>query len=371
MRVGALLAFVMVAAACAPTITPAGARTAEPTVAPTSAATAATAARTSAIPTAMPTATPYRALRVFVASDMGESVFVLEGGEKFAVVGEIKVGKMPHNLAVSPDGRWVAAGNRMANSVSIIDPYAMSEVARVGVGRQPHDLTWSLDSKLLYVGHERDTIIARVEAVTWKPLTPLVVGVPQHDLALSASRPNELFFTVTNSMESDHLRVYDLATDKITKFKIQDVHDVFFTPDSSEVWTTSSGYVGVPSDRLVAADPASRTAKAEFLLKGRYPFHTMKPGRDGFFYPPAGTPMLLTDHIGPSLLWLDPKERRIVDETKVGPEPYHSTYDPIGDRVLVTSNKDGNVWVIDRATHKVVQTVHVHGAHGMVAVGVR
>ncbi|HZP97365.1 MAG TPA: hypothetical protein VFC31_13680 [Candidatus Limnocylindria bacterium] len=364
MRVGALLLSVMLAACGgAPSAVPTA-----PSGAPEPPSSAPTAAGVAAAPPT-PAATPYRSLRVFVASDMGDAIYVLEGGASFSVVGQITVGKMPHNLAVSPDGRWIATGNRMANTVSIVDPYAMKEIARVAVGRQPHDLTWSLDSTLLFVGHERDTIIARIEAVTWKPLTPLVVGVPQHDLALSATRPNELFFTVTNSMEADHLRVIDLVTSRITKFKVQDVHDVFFTPDQSELWTTSSGYVGVPSDRLVASDPETRTVKAEFRLAGRYPFHTMKHGRDGSFYPPAETPMLLADHLGPSLLWMDPKERRVIDETKVGPEPYHSTYDPIGDRILVTSNKDGNVWVIDRTTHKVLQTVAVRAAHGIVAVG--
>ncbi len=367
-RVGVLLLVLVLAASCAaptqssPVATPAP----QTASAPTATATAVTGVATVS-PT--PAATPYRSLRVFVASDMGDHITVLEGGKTFAVVGQISVGKMPHNLAVSPDAKWIATGNRMANTVSIIDPYAMKEVARVAVGRQPHDLTWSLDSRTLFVGHERDTMIARIETGTWKPLTPLLVGVPQHDLALSATRPNELFFTVTNSMENDHLRVYDLVTNQITKFKVQDVHDVFFTPDSGELWTTSSGYVGVASDRLVASDPASRSAKAEFRLSGRYPFHTMKPGRDGMFYPPAGTPMLLTDHNGPSLLWMDPRTRTIIGETKVGPEPYHSTYDPVGDHILVTSNKDGNVWVIDRKTRAVVQTVAVHGAHGMVAVG--
>jgi YVTN family beta-propeller protein len=79
--------------------------------------------------------------------------------------------------------------------------------------------------------------------------------------------------------------------------------------------------------------------------------------------------MLLSDHIGPSLLWIDPATRAIVGETKIGPEPYHSTYDPLGDRILVTSNKDGNVWVIDRRTRAVTQTVPVHAAHGIVTVG--
>ena len=366
MRVGALFVTLLFAASCT-----SPARSAEPPtdVPITHPIPSAVAPRVAAVPSPTPAATRYRSLRVFVASDMGETVYVLEGGEKFAVVGQITVGKMPHNLAVSPDGRWVAVGNRMANSVSILDPYAMTEVARVAVGRQPHDLIWAPDAKTLFVGHERDTFIARIEAGTWRPLTPLMVGVPQHDLAISKERPGELFFSVTNSSEWDHLRVYELASNKITKFKVQDVHDVFFVPDSSELWTTSSGYVGVPADRLVASDPASRTMKTEFHFVGRYPFHTMKLNRDGLFYPPAGTPMLLTDHLGPSLLWVDPTARRVVGETKVGPEPYHTTYDPLGDRILVTSNKDGNVWVIDRTTRQVTQTVHVPAAHGIVAVG--
>ena len=366
MRLGVLLLTMVLAAACA---APAPLSVPTPRDAPISGAVPVPAAAVAAPLALAPAASRYRSLRVFVTSDMGETVYVLEGGAQFAVVGEIAVGKMPHNLAVSPDGRWIATGNRMANSVSIIDPYLMKEVARVPVGKQPHDLSWSPDSQTLFVGHERDIFIARIEVATWRPLAPLMVGVPQHDLALSASRPNEVFFTVTNSNDSDHLRVYDLVSGQITKFKVQDVHDVFFVPDSSELWTTSSGYVGVASDRIVASDPASRTMKTEFHLIGRYPFHTMKQNRDGLFYPPAGTPMLLTDHLGPSLLWMDPKDGRIMGETKVGPEPYHSTYDPLGDRILVTSNKDGNVWVIDRATRKVIQTVPVHAAHGIVAVG--
>lgn len=364
MRVGAAVLVVALVAACggAPAAAPAPTNELSPGSVVVAAATP--------VATAAPSPTAaFRSIRVFVTSDMGETISVLEGGATFKVVGQITVGTMPHNLAVSPDARWIATANRMANSVSIIDPYAMKEVARVGVGHQPHDLTWSLDSKYLYVGHERDTYIARIEAGTWKPLAPFMVGVPQHDLAQSATRPNELFFTVTNSMEADHLRVIDVTTQQITKFKIQDVHDVFFVPDQSEVWTTSSGYVGVPSDRLIASDPATRTMKMEFHLPGAYPFHTMKAGRDGMFYPPAGTPMLLTDHIGPTLMWMDTKEHRIVGQTKIGPEPYHETYDPIGDRILVTSNKDGNVWVIDRTTRQVVQTVPVHAAHGIVAVG--
>ena len=311
----------------------------------------------------------YAALRVFVASESTNSLWVLEGGATFSVVGRIPVGQMPHNISVSPDGRWVAAANRMGNSVSFIDPVRMIEVARVAVGHTPHDLTWAPDSKMLFVGHEHDTFIARIEAETWRPLAPLMVTAPQHDLAIDASRPNDLFFTITNSDQADHLRVYDLASGKITPFKVQDVHDVFFTPDASELWTTSSGFITVPSDRIVVEDPVTRAVKQELHFPGVYAFHTMKHNRDGFFFPPAGTPMLLSDHAGAGLLFIDPASRSILSETKLGPQPFHTTYDPIGKRLLVTTNADSAVRVIDLATRAVVQKLDVPAPHGIVAIG--
>src|SRR5712691_3569980 len=135
-------------------------------------------------PIPAPSAVPlYSKLRVFVASESTDQVWVLDGkpGEPYEQIGKIPVGKLPHQLAVSPDGKWVAVNNRMANTTSVIDPLSMKEVVRLTVGKQPHGIAWSPDAKTLFVGHERDVYIARFEAVTWKPLPPLMVGAPQHD----------------------------------------------------------------------------------------------------------------------------------------------------------------------------------------------
>jgi DNA-binding beta-propeller fold protein YncE len=346
-----------------------------PSSSPATASTAPSAlfvapAASSVAPSPAATPLPYTKIRVFVASESTDSVFVLEGGTTFEVVAQIKVGTFPHNISVSPDGKWVATADRYGNMVSIIDPVAMKEISRVRVGRQPHDLIWQPDSKVLFVGHEQDVQIARIEAGTWKILPPLQVGVPQHDLAIAWSRPTELYYTVTNSNEADHLRMWDLTTGTITKIKVQDVHDVFFTPDEKEIWTTSSGFIGMMSDRIAITDPVTKTMKEEIHLPGRYPFHTMKHNRDGMFYPPDGTPMLLSDHMGPSLMFIDVLGRKLLSATKLGGEQaYHTTYDPIGKRLLATTNVPGAVSVIDLASREIVQTLKVPAAHGIVAIG--
>ncbi|MDO8506548.1 MAG: hypothetical protein Q7S41_02950, partial [Candidatus Limnocylindria bacterium] len=91
-----------------------------------------------------PTATPeirlYQKLRVFVTSESTDQVWVMEAAPDapFEMVTKIPVGRMPHQIAVSPDGKYVAVNNRMVNSTSIIDPIAMKELIRIPVGKQPH-----------------------------------------------------------------------------------------------------------------------------------------------------------------------------------------------------------------------------------------
>jgi DNA-binding beta-propeller fold protein YncE len=325
-------------------------------------------------PTVQATVDPrlYAKLRVFVASESTDQVWVLDGAPDapFALVGKIPVGRMPHQLSVSPDGKFVAVNNRMANTTSVIDPLLMKEIVRLPVGKQPHGIIWSPDAKTLFVAHEKDSYISRFEAGTWKSLPPLMVGVPQHVLAMSAAKPNELWYTVTNSNENDHLRVYDLDTKQITRVKVNDVHDAFFTPDGTEMWSSSSGFLDKPSDRMVIYDPITKTVKQEIHLKGRYPFHTLKVFQDGVYYPSKTSVMILSDHLGPSLLWVDWRERTILGETKLGQQPFHSTYDPEGDRMLVTTNVDGMVNVIDMKTRQVVQKLPVTKAHGIASVGI-
>jgi len=334
----------------------------------------ATATETAATPSPAPSGPAYSKLRVFVASENTEQVWVLEGApkDKFALVAKIPVGKLPHQMAVSPDGKYVAVNNRLGDSTSIIDPVAMKELVRIKVGKQPHGITFSPDSKTLFVAHERDSFIMRFETGTWKPLPTIVVGTPQHVLTIGSKRPNLLLFTVTNSTEPDHLRAYDLVKNQVLKFKVQDVHDAYYTPDQSEIWSSSSGFIDKPSDRMVIYDPDTLAVKEEIHLgANHYPFHTTKENQDGMYFLPDKSVMVLSDHKGPSLLWVDYKSRKIVAETKgLGSQPFHTTYDPLGQRILLTTNVDGMVNVIDANTRLVVQKVPVPACHGIAAVGI-
>lgn len=364
-RVAAALALVLSACAAPTSALPTPIESATPTVEPVAAPVA------TPHPTAIPETRLYAKLRVFVASETTDQLWVLEATPDgpYSLINKIPVGRMPHQMAVSPDGKYVAVNNRMANTTSVIDPITMKELVRLPVGKQPHGITFSADSKTLYVAHERDSYIATIEVGTWKS-SAIMTGVPQHVLTINPNKTNEMWFTVTNSTEGDVLRVIDLDTKQITRIKVSDVHDSYFTPDGSEVWSSSSGFLDKPSDRMVIYDPVAKTVKQEIHLAGHYPFHTLKPFQDGMYRFEDTSFMVLADHTFPGLMWVDWRERRIAGETKLGQQPFHSSYDPEGGRLLVTTNVDGMVNVISMKTREVVQQVPVTKAHGIVSVGI-
>src|SRR2546422_798169 len=161
-------------------------------------------------------------------------------------------------------------------------------------------------------GAEREAYIYRIEADTWKSLSPLSVQVPQHTLAIWKDRPNELWFTVTNAPQTANaLRVYDFTSSTVTAIAVSDVHDVFFSPDGSEVWSSSSGYLCKPSDRMVVYDPLTKKVKQEIRFPGHYPFHTIKYDRDATFFIDQTDTMVLSDHQAEALLIVDWRERAI------------------------------------------------------------
>ncbi|MEK7423666.1 MAG: hypothetical protein AAB131_07465, partial [Actinomycetota bacterium] len=125
-------------------------------------------------------------LTLFVTSETTDTVSVYRGSvPDLTLVRSIKVGREPHNLGISPDGRWVATSNRRSGEVSVIDTQTLAEVVRLPLGRQPHDVAFTSDSRTLLVGHELETFLSVVEVGTWKIKARLKLGRAQHDISLS------------------------------------------------------------------------------------------------------------------------------------------------------------------------------------------
>lgn len=284
---------------------------------------------------------------------------------------QIPVGREPHNLGISPDGRWVATSNRRSGEVSVIDTERLIEVARIPVGRQPHDLAFSSDSRTLYVCHEQELFVTIIDVKTWRLRPRLQIGRAQHDISISPD-DKELWFTVTNrpyKPGDPRVGIVDLTAGKRVALidTGANAHDVTLSPDGRIAWVTNSGFVHVPDARVDYVDVATRKVLGTIKV-GKYPFHSPKRGRDGNHVSPNAPEMWFSDHGLKAVHAVSLTNPRVNASVSVGTEPYHVTATPMG-VLFVVNHRSDTVTIIDGPRRAVLGTLNVpRGPHGVVVL---
>src|SRR3990172_739047 len=298
---------------------------------------------------------------LFVPSEKTDTVNVFRGKvPDLAFVKGIPVGREPHNLGISPDGRWGARGARRSGEVSVIDTRALGEVARLKLGRQTHDVAFTSDSRTLFVGHETETFVSVVEVGTWAVKARLQLGRAQHDLSITPD-DRELWFTVTNRPYKPgdaRLGVVELANGKVTLIDTgANAHDVTLSPDGKVAWVTNSGFTHMPDARVDYVDVATRRPLGRIDV-GKYPFHSPKRGRDGNLGPPTATERWFSDHGLRSVVVVSLAEPRVVGQVPVGVEPYHVAATASG-LLFVANHTSNTVTIVDGPHRTVLGTLRV------------
>ena len=120
--------------------------------------------------------------------------------DRYALVGEIRIGGAAaaadiRSVALSPDGRWVAAVDRAGGSVALIDAPARALVRTIPVGTHPRAAVWdAADPRWLYVTLEDDGAVAVIDRTLGVLSTTLPVGRLPSGIAVSSKR-RELYVT--------------------------------------------------------------------------------------------------------------------------------------------------------------------------------
>jgi DNA-binding beta-propeller fold protein YncE len=314
-----------------------------------------------------PSTAPER-VTLFVTSERTDAVTVYRGTvPALARVASIKVGREPHNLGASPDGRWVATSDRRSGEVSIIDTRDLTEAARIKLGRQTHDVAFTSDSRTLFVGHETETFVSVIDVGRRTVQSALRIGRAQHDLSIGAD-DRELWFTVTNRpyrSGDPRLGVVDLGTGKVELIDTgANAHDVTLSPDGRTAWVTNSGFTHIPDARVDCVDVASRQPLGSISV-GQYPFHSPKRGRDGNAVPVTASEMWFSDHGLRSIVAVSLVERRVVARVPVGVEPYHIAATATG-TLFVANHASNSVTIVDGPRRTVLGTLQVPSRpHGL------
>jgi YVTN family beta-propeller protein len=310
---------------------------------------------------AAPSAWGEETVTLFVTSEKTDTVNVYRGTvPKLEEIKSIKVGREPHNMGISPDGRWVATSDRRSGEVSIINTQSLTEAARLKLGRQTHDVSFTGDSRTLFVGHETENFVSVIDIATLTVKPPIKVGRAQHDLSISRD-DKELWFTVTNrpyKSGDPRVGVIDLATGKVTLIDTgANAHDVTLSPDGKIAWVTNSGFTHIPDPRVDYIDVATRKPLGSITV-GKYPFHSPKRGRDGNAVPTNATEMWFSDHGLRAVVAVSLADRKTVATVAVGVEPYHVAATANG-TLFVANHTSNTVTIVDGPKRAVLGTLKV------------
>ena len=219
-------------------------------------------------------------------------------------VGRVTTGRMPHEIAVSADGRQAAVVNYGAKSIDILDITSRRKLRTIDLSPNdgPHGLVWLRDGRLIATT-ERSRSVVMVDTRARDRVTAIATGQPGHMIAVSR----------------DRRRAY-----------------------------TSN----IPAGTVTALDlPAGR--KIRDIVVGGNP--------EGIALSPDGRTLWVADLVGARVQAFDTRRLTRVAEVPTGRRPIRVLVSPDG-RFAVTSNfQDGTLTVIDTRTRKAVRTVPVSG----------
>lgn len=275
--------------------------------------------------------------KVYVANEGADTVSVLDAAS-FKTLASLRMGKMPHNVQVSPDGQfaWVTnngepgqmpdasvhkgmvqgAHEAMAQpgAVWVIDTSTNTVVAQVPVGMHPAHVVVSPDGRLAYVTNGGDNTVSVIDTSARSLVATIPVGQFPHGLRIS--------------------------------------------PDGKEVYVANlkGGTVSVidtASQKEVAQVPAGKgPAQTGFTPDGRWAFVSLSQEN--------------------AVAVIDPATRKVIRKIAVGAVPIQ-LYATLDSRTLLVANqgtrqKPGNtVSLIDLKSFRVAKTVvTAAGAHGVV-----
>ncbi len=221
-------------------------------------------------------------------------------------LGRAKTGRMPHEIAISPDGRQAAVVAYGGTSIDVFDVRRRAKLRTIELApnQGPHGLIWLPDGRLV--------------ATTERSQSLTVVDTRRRD-AVTAVKTGQ-----------------------------QGTHMVAVSPDLKRAYTAN-----IPAGTVTVIDLPAGTKLRDLTVGGR---------PEGIALSRGGRELWVADLEGARVQAFDTTSFRRLAEIKTGPVPIRVIASPDG-RWLVTSNlRSGSLTVIDARSRKAVREVPVSGS---------
>ena len=307
---------------------------------------------------------PARAGMIVVANQQGASATVVDAST-MKTIATLPVGTGPHEVAISPDGRWAVVtvyGDRtsIGNTLAVIDLAAPTPVVArtidLGEYKRPHGAAFIQDGAKLVVTSEQSQRLVIVDFASGKVDTALATNARGSHM-VAVRRDGKRAWTA------------NIGDGNITEFDLEarrTVRQLTAAPQDEGIATTPGGilvWVGSNSAKTVTIIDTQKGETIATLSGFGMPYRIgiSRTGRVAVVNDPVANKIWLYE-VGSNreLAQLDlSKEKDITPvagavggEQGAGPEGI--TFDPISDIAYVTLHGSNQVAAIDLVSYKVV-----------------
>ena len=297
-----------------------------------------------------------------VASNTADDTISIVDLESFETRATLRLGSAPEHMELSPDGRLLAVGNIEGGTVSLVDLAGEREIARIPGLSAPHNLTFSRDGARLYVsnlgaGHVSVIDVARARITAQIPVTePRLLAVKGTDpgadyqgiINVTASADGHLGFAAHG--EDDTLAVIDLDSgEKVTSLSLGD--------RPWRAYRSADGrYMIVPNNGDATVSIVSaKTLQTVATLPGA-------AGVTGVNTDPAGKTAFVISRAEEKVVLLDLESLSPAGEIALPGGPETGVISPHGKKLYVALSGTGKVAVIDVPGRKLIGMIDGVGA---------
>ncbi len=294
-----------------------------------------------------------------VASNTADNTITIISLKTLKPEATIKLGNEPEHMEISPGGAIAAVGNIGGGTVSLIDLKANREHKRITGLHEPHNMTFSPDGKLLYVGNLGANFVSVIDVAKGKVIDEIPVGDEQQLAALPGDEDDHQgVINVTRTVDGrlgfaaygdgDTMAVIDLRTRrKLKTLKLGDLPWRAYT-------TADSRYMIVPNngDQTVSIVSTTSPFREVARLRGA---PDMTGVNTGWFESVA----FVISRGEDKLVVLDRQEMRNTGEISLGKgcTPETGVTNPEGTKLYVALSGCNQVAVIDTRARKIVKRI--------------
>lgn len=262
------------------------------------------------------------------------------------VLGTTTTGTGPHEVAVTPDGKWAFVANYegSGDSISLIDVERMEEVRRISIDpyRAPHGIQAGHDGEKVYVTVENSRAVIELDVETGAVTASFETDQATTHMLVLHPDGDRLY---TANIGSGTLSIIDLKGNRAVKHVATGAgaEGIDITPDGKFVWVTNRS-----ADTVSIIDTETEEKVADLPASG-FPIRVK--------FTPDGRHALVSAAQAGDVIVFDVAEREAIQRVSTGATPVGILNEPDGGRAFIANTQANTISVMALPSFEITGTL--------------